>query len=343
MVDYGLLKGKVVNFGRAENVTGGKPHYHIVVEGGGTEWRCPVNVQSQDQSEVWFRIVQPLSDHPVLHELGSLPGGLKKLPERKPGLTLDYVREPLFDRREMTHLPYKQSGVNDDIQDLIEVHAKRAKLEAGSSIYVFGSYWLDRQFPPDHFFNTHNGVHDVHMNQGNDAGHRMDDGVYQDGGLIFSFPSIGWVGIFLAFDSQVWFTDSAGHPVPGHPKGPLAEAGPVQPPHPSPGGPGVSIIAALVNPAGGDVGKETVTLFNTTNATINLAGWRIADRQNREEVLGAIALASNTAVTIKLSGASAQLSNDGGAINLHDPHGVTVDAVTYSKSQASQQGQIIVF
>ncbi len=51
------------------------------------------------------------------------------------------------------------------------------------------------------------------MNQGNDPTHQGDDGVWQDGGLLFHFPKQDqWVAIFLRFQSQSWHSDdNAGH------------------------------------------------------------------------------------------------------------------------------------
>jgi hypothetical protein len=37
----------------------------------------------------------------------------------------------------------------------------------------------------------------------------------------------------------------------------------------------ISIIAALVNPAGADAGRETVTLLNLTPGPVDLSGWSI--------------------------------------------------------------------
>ena len=61
-----------------------------------------------------------------------------------------------------------------------------------------------------------NGVHDVHMNQGNSQQFRRDDGVWQDGGLLLHYPTQDqWVAIFLAFQSQAWHTDDrTGHAIP---------------------------------------------------------------------------------------------------------------------------------
>lgn len=46
------------------------------------------------------------------------------------------------------------------------------------------------------------------MNQGNDRRHAGDDGPWQDEALLVQLPD-GWVGIFLAFQSQCWHTDNA--------------------------------------------------------------------------------------------------------------------------------------
>ena len=54
------------------------------------------------------------------------------------------------------------------------------------------------------------------MNQGNDDDkHKVDNGVWQDGGLIFHFSKPDqWVAIFLKFKSQSWHTkDDDGNPL----------------------------------------------------------------------------------------------------------------------------------
>ena len=48
-----------------------------------------------------------------------------------------------------------------------------------------------------------NGIHDIHMNQGNVGSFVRDDGVWQDGGVLFHFPGEQqWTAIFLKFQSQ---------------------------------------------------------------------------------------------------------------------------------------------
>jgi hypothetical protein len=104
------------------------------------------------------------------------------------------------------------------------------------------------------------------MNQGNSAQFRRDDGVWQDGGLLIHFPGRSrWVAIFLAFQSQAWYTDD----VTGHR---LERAQDER------GEGTVRVAAALVNPAGGEPEAETVTLINAAPDPVDLTGWRIAGR-----------------------------------------------------------------
>ena len=59
-------------------------------------------------------------------------------------------------------------------------------------------------------------MHDIHMNQGNDKSHAGDDGVYQDGCLIFQYPNGKYLAFYMAFQSQSFHTDNkTGHTIPG--------------------------------------------------------------------------------------------------------------------------------
>ena len=355
-VQYAVLKGRVVGSVRAEIMEqqvnaahlGNGPyrsnHFHLLVQAADGLWRCPVNVRSQDGSEVWFKIRDSLRDHPILPDLPALPEGLLELPHRRPGRTLDFIREPLFDRRTMRHLPKDLPGEQNDVQDHLELYAKQAQTEPGVLVYVFGSFWRNQQFPPDKVLRTRQGVHDIHMNQGNDPGHRGDDGVYQDGGVLFYFPSTDrYVGAFLAFASQVWFTHNEnGHRLPGYAEGPLAEGEVTPPPPPAQETFPVRIIAALVNPEGDDVGHETVTLFNANTTPSELVGWKLMDRQNKTEALPELHLGACKSVTVRLQGTGVQLSNRGGALRLMNAKNELVHVVTYSQAQAVS-GRVLVF
>jgi len=362
MIHYAVLKGKLLRSMRAEEIetqvrasVAGQVnfvsnHLHLLVEAGGEQWRCPINVRSADGSEVWFKIRDAFTDHPILDVLPGLSEGLTELPERRAGKTLDFVREPPFDRSTMRRLPKSSPGASDDVQDILQVYANRATSDAGALVYVFGSFWRNQQFPPDEVLGTDQGVHDIHMNQGNDSGHKNDDGQWQDGAVVFFFPDTNrYVGAFLCFKSQVWATDAHGHRIPGVPEGPLVE-GTTPPPVPGPGGDvlepdtgarGLAIIAALINPEGEDPGHETVTLFNGGSRDVNLNGWVLLDRGNQSEKLSG-AIPRNHAVTITLSGEGAQLGNKGGSLRLVSPSGVQVSSVTWTNKDA-RNGQIVRF
>src|SRR5690606_10389560 len=96
--------------------------------------------------------------------------------------------------------------------------------------------------------------------------------VWQDGALLLHFPSQSrWVAVFLAFQSQAWHTDDeTGHAIPS-----------IQETQPAPGRPPMEIVAALVNPVGPAPESETVTLINVSPDTVEVTGWRLADRLGR--------------------------------------------------------------
>ena len=107
----------------------------------------------------------------------------------------------------------------------------------------------------------------------------------------------------------------------------------------------VRIIAALVNPLGEDLGKETVTLINTQSAAVSLEGWFLLDAMNNRYVLSdqssILAAGATTAITLPKN--SIQLSNKGGEIRLLNRDGKVVHSVSYSKAQAQEQGRTLVF
>jgi hypothetical protein len=105
----------------------------------------------------------------------------------------------------------------------------------------------------------------------------------------------------------------------------------------------VRILAALVNPAGADHGKETVTLINVGATPILLDGWLLVDKLRNRFQIDGVTLGAGMATTVQLPQGSIQLSNKGGEIKLVDRAGQTVHTVSYSKVQAKREGETIVF
>ena len=70
----------------------------------------------------------------------------------------------------------------------------------------FGSSYADP--------NGQQGIHDIHMNQGNPKGpFQKDNGIWQDGAIFIELPASGkWIAVFLAFQTESWTTDNSGNP-----------------------------------------------------------------------------------------------------------------------------------
>jgi uncharacterized protein YukJ len=330
---YGVLKGNVVDARREEDAD--TPHYQVHVNADGTSYRIAVNVKSQmSPSELLF-LVDDRFQHPLTAGLPGLPHGFTEL-QREPGsLALDFIRGNLFDRLRLRPLPPNLPGPDNDLSDRVEHYVARASQEDDSEVYAFGERWGPEEDKPDKIFGflPGNGIHDIHMNQGNDPNFAHDDGVWQDGALVFRFPSTDqWVALFLAFQSQAWHTDdNTGHAItePGHVPGP-AEPDRV-----------VRIVGALVNPIGPAPEAESITLLNASPEPVELAAWEIADRlKNKQSLTGTIAAGVTLTVPVQ---PPVQLGNRGGIITLLDDQGLKVDGVSYTEQQAQREGWTLVF
>jgi uncharacterized protein YukJ len=330
---YGILKGSVVDSRREDHAN--SPHYQVHVHADGTSYRMAVNVKSRvSPSELRF-LVDDRFRHPVVDGLPDLPHGFTELRSEPGGLALDFIRGNLFDRLQLRPLPHNLPGPDNDLSDRVEHYVARARQEQDAEVYAFGEPWGPEQGVRDKIFGflPDNGVHNIHMNQGNHPHFERDDGVWQDGALVFHFPSTDqWVAVFLAFQSQAWHTDdTTGHAI--------TEPGPV--PGPTELDQIVRIIGAMVNSIGPAPEPETVTLLNASPESVELAGWEIADRlKNKQSLTGTIAAGSTLRVSVE---PPVQLGNRGSIITLLDNRGLKVDGVSYTEQQAQREGWTLVF
>lgn len=336
---YGVLKGHVIGF--REERDDDTPHFQIHMSDGTTRFRIAVNVKSSDAAAELLFLVNEDFRHPLTAQLAGLPEGFHPIQAKPGGLGLDYVRGNLFDRALLRTLPHNRPGEDDDLNDKLKFIVERAKKDPmGVSAYAFGARFGPEPAADKVFrFKPTNGVHDIHMNQGNPNPGKFakDNGVFQDGALLLHFTKQDrWTAVFLAFQSQSFQTDDA----TGHPRAGVREPG--ERPDVLPADPEklVRIVAALVNPAGADEGRETVTVINTTPKKINLQGWKLANKQNQTHALSG-AVDANAPLVIRLP-AGFQLTNQGGTITLLDDRGLKVDGVSYTKDQA-RDGRTVVF
>ena len=334
---YGVLKGTAIAAKREDGEA--TPHYQVHIQAANVHYRLAVNVESQESPSELLFLVDDNFQHPITAGLQDLPAGFKLLPSAPGGIALDYIRANLFNRLDMRPLPPSAPGPDNDLADQLDHFIQRAIQEPGANVYAFGQRFGPENKKDISFgFLPGNGVHDIHMNQGNDKKFAKDDGVWQDGGLILQFPSTRqWVAIFLAFQSQAFHTDDqTGHTSSDTPTpGPAPQPGPGEPDHT------VRIIGALVNPIGGAPEHETVTVLNASPNAIDLTGWQIADKaKNKMTLSGSIGAGATQVIALP---PTVQLGNKGGLITLLDAKGLKVDGVSYTQQQAQAEGWTVVF
>ena len=338
--EYGVLKGTAIDRRLA---AGSNPHYQVHVVDDTTDYRVAVNVQSQDGSEVEY-VVAPWFEHSILEGLQAVPRGFRRLESEPGGTALDVIRGNLVDRSQFVPLPLSAPGPDNDLNEKLDHYVQRALSDEDALIYAFGERWGPENGKKDKVFGfaPGNGVHDIHMNQGNDARFAKDDGVWQDGGLIFEFPrSSQWVAVFLKFQTQAWHTDDqTGHALVVPSSGPPSdEAGGPLPSTDQPDGL-VRVVGALVN-AVHSPERETVTLLNTSPSPIDLEGWALLDKAEARMPLSGQLGAGETKLFVVQ--APMVLSNKGGLITLVNSDGLKVDGVSYTKQQANRPGWTIKF
>jgi uncharacterized protein YukJ len=336
---YGVLKGRAV---RRRLAVASSPHYQLMLTDGRTDWRVAINVRSKSRpSEVEY-VVETDFRHPVTDDLPDLPPGFRLLERRPGGLALDFIRGNLFDRRRLRPLPFDRPGPRNDLNELLDASIRLALADAAVEVYAFGERWGPERHQPDRIFGFQpgNGIHDIHMNQGNAPPFVHQNGAWQDGALFLHVTGERrWIAVFLKFQSQTWHTDDATgrriDPLEPHLSGPTDQ--------PLPGEPdlAVRIVAALVHPLGGEPEAETVTLLNASPEPVDLTGWALTDRlKHRQTIDGVIPPGATRVVALR---PPVQLSNTGGTITLLDADGLKVHGVAYSRQPSARAGWTIVF
>jgi len=344
---YGVLVGKAID---AKLGTGSSPHYQVLIVDNDVEYRIAVNVKSQAFPSELLYLIDESFTHPITEVLAEKPFGFHPVESKPDSGALDFIRGNLFDPVQMVPLAPNIPGPDNDLNEKLDHHIRRAISEETAVIYALGERWGPEPHTRDKYFGflPGNGIHDIHMNQGNLPRWQGDDGVWQDGGLLIYFPSTDqWVGIFLAFQSQSWHTDDqTGHTieVPPDDHFPPNEPTDEEEPHPLPQATGhIHIAAALINTTGREPGHEQVYLLNITSNDIDLTGWAIKDRLKRAEPLDGKTIPARGLLVVTLSGQGAVLSNKGGIISLIDKNGLKVSGVSYTKEQASKEGWLVTF
>ncbi|KAK4202982.1 hypothetical protein QBC40DRAFT_220352 [Triangularia verruculosa] len=337
---YGIWKGIPTKW----DGTAKPGHGHITFsDNNSSRLDAAVNIESKSSDSrlvYWvIRDLQPISAA-FTQSLQSLSRGFhsQQGTATSGSLGLDFLRLNLFRPQDGVLLSHNAPGTNRNILDYLDPILNQAVTQK-AEIYLFGEPYTDKT-----------GIHDIHMNQGNSGQWRRDNGIFQDGGIILSFPDGHWEGIFLAFAVQTYKTDHQGMPM-GDTFAQLLSGGKQpggedeQEPKPIVDG-DVKIEAALVNPYGPDQQPtkgegETVYLLNRSLKTVDLGGWRIENGTGQSQLLKAVVLAGQSKKGVAVPGVA--LSNKGGTISLKDGSGRLMHQVRYSREQAQREGALVYF
>src|SRR6266702_421298 len=192
IANYSVLAGRPT---AGKVVRGASAHYQITMQAVGGPFTVAVNIQSVDGSEVLYAIEEGVTP-PDLAGLMALPMGMTLLPQLGAKAKSGGAQAQMIQRA-------KAKALENAVVTLLNMTIA----DKDGVIYAFGSAFSDK--------GKVDGIHDIHMNQGNPKNnHGGDNGVWQDGALLTHLPSKGtWTAVFIAFQTESWTTDSAGKPV----------------------------------------------------------------------------------------------------------------------------------
>jgi len=207
--DYGVVIGAFAHFDRdPTNHFGNVFHGHIFVRAPGAPgtsllYNCAVPVQFPN-GKIEYAMLTGL-DRARFLPVRARPNGSYSLGQDASSGALDYVRSPLLGVLTAGGLMppvWRQNIGGSVLNDLESFLTTWGSIQR---IYVFGARFLNSaQMPPQ-------GVHDVHLNQGNPPGSfQLADGTWQDGGIIVERTDRTLDGFFLKFVTQSLNTDEQG-------------------------------------------------------------------------------------------------------------------------------------
>lgn len=205
--EYSVLKGDPQS-GQVSGPSGKPPHYLITVAAQGSNYQVAVNIESADGSQVLYFLNENFTP-PDAAALTRLAAGMTVLAGLNGNPAIDFVRsrakgQPIVTQAQMTLLPLPGHSASSNLKNAVIQYLNQAIADENGTVYAFGSQYTQGD-----------GIHDIHMNQGNPQGNfSRDNGIWQDGCLLFQLPASNiWTAIFLAFQTESWTTDNNGNPV----------------------------------------------------------------------------------------------------------------------------------
>lgn len=213
-----LLKGSATKAKLFSQNPRRRPHYHILVETENQQFDIAVNIASEDPNTDDVRVLYAIKNitPPSAEALLNLPNGMFELPSQ--GITgIDFISDHLVTRDEMQPLPLfnRSAPIEDQGAEEVKQLVDEVVADPNAVLYAFGHRYDQRSatnaawgFQPD------DGIHNIHMNQGNYTGnHDNENGRGEDGALFLYFPQTNtWQAVFIAFQTQSFDNDANGYP-----------------------------------------------------------------------------------------------------------------------------------
>lgn len=199
---YGILKCKVIDTNQGKRNT---THFHMHATAEDMHFRISVNIKSQvEPCEVLYYIDEDFQNE-LTKKLTDFPMGFSAIGSNiKREYGLDYLRGSIFNLDKLQPLPAQLPGPDNDLREKISGIVENTIKNQNSLLYAFGRRWGPEGSRDEYFdFSPGDGIHDVHMNQGNTGYFERENDTWQDGALIFHFPSESkWIALFFAFQAQ---------------------------------------------------------------------------------------------------------------------------------------------
>ena len=205
---YCILKGTVVAAKPFSQRDANRPHYHLHIQADGKDYDVAINIRSEISRDAQgnpvpvnvLYAIKDASNLPILNNVKNFPEGVKNL-DGTEGLSLDYVSQNLVSEAEMRDLPIFDPTVDqtDDIMDAV-----KKGMADGATFIAFGHRYKPASgFDPAWDFRPDDGVHNIHMNQGNQQKFANETARNEDGALLINSGD-NWTIIYVAFHTQSW-------------------------------------------------------------------------------------------------------------------------------------------
>ncbi len=205
---YGVLVG-TIREGEADPASDRSPHYEMWIEADG-DFRAAVNIRSDDGSDLLVHVDQAFANGAALDLAGLAAGakGFTRLATGPGGRGIDYVRGGLFDVSSMMNAP------DATLAATLTAIVGRAATDPAAIALVYGRFFGDPGADAVFGFSPSQGVHDIHMMQGNRGAYAAENGVDGDGALFVRFGDGTVFALFARFDTQSVSTDpNTGAPI----------------------------------------------------------------------------------------------------------------------------------